>query len=155
MVKFDLDKIKSLEKIYRLNLINSCTGYKSANLIGSIDEDGNTAKNITNENFQSFEGGLNYRSGNLALKTNYYSTNWNDRNLTKPVTTGQGSSGDTEIVYLTGVNQTHSGFELEASMQVVDMLRVDAAVGLGNWKFVDDANGTLKDEGGNVLGEYR
>ena len=120
-----------------------------------IDEDGNTAKNITNENFQSFEGGLNYRSGNLALKTNYYSTNWNDRNLTKPVTTGQGSSGDTEIVYLTGVNQTHSGFEVEASMQAIDMLRVDAAVGLGNWKFVDDANGTLKDEGGNVLGEYR
>ena len=39
MVKFDLDKIKGLEKIYRLNLINSCTGYKSANLIGSIDEE--------------------------------------------------------------------------------------------------------------------
>ena len=69
---------------------------------------------------------MNYRSGNLALKTNYYSTNWNDRNLTKPVTTGQGSSGDTEIVYLTGVNQTHSGFEVEASMQAGDMLRVDA-----------------------------
>ena len=42
MVKFDLDKIKGLEKIYRLNLINSCTGYKSANLIGSIDKEGNT-----------------------------------------------------------------------------------------------------------------
>ena len=42
MLKFDLGKIKSLEKIYRLNLINSCTGYKSANLIGSIDKDGNT-----------------------------------------------------------------------------------------------------------------
>ena len=35
MIKFDLEKIKGLEKIYRLNLINSCTGYKSANLIGS------------------------------------------------------------------------------------------------------------------------
>ena len=42
MVKFDFDKIKGLEKIYRLNLINSCTGYKSANLIGSIDKEGNT-----------------------------------------------------------------------------------------------------------------
>ena len=42
MIKFDLEKIKGLEKIYRLNLINSCTGYKSANLIGSIDEEGKT-----------------------------------------------------------------------------------------------------------------
>ena len=42
MVRFDKNKIKSLEKIYRLNLINSCTGYKSANLLGSIDSEGNT-----------------------------------------------------------------------------------------------------------------
>ena len=42
MLKFDLEKIKGLEKIYRLNLINSCPGYKSANLIGSINEEGKT-----------------------------------------------------------------------------------------------------------------
>ena len=29
-----------LQKFYRINLINSCTGYKSANLIGSISKDG-------------------------------------------------------------------------------------------------------------------
>jgi flavin reductase (DIM6/NTAB) family NADH-FMN oxidoreductase RutF len=29
-----------LQKFYRINLINSCTGYKSANLIGTISEDG-------------------------------------------------------------------------------------------------------------------
>ena len=30
-----------LQKFYRINLINSCTGYKSANLIGSISKEGN------------------------------------------------------------------------------------------------------------------
>ena len=30
----------NLQKFYRINLINSCTGYKSANLIGSISKDG-------------------------------------------------------------------------------------------------------------------
>lgn len=119
-----------------------------------IDEDGNVATDITNEKFQSLEAGVNYRVGNIALKANYYMTDWIDRNLTKAVTTGQGSSGDTEIVYLTGVNQNHSGLEFEASMQVIDMLRFDAAASFGNWKFVDDANGTLKDEGNNVLGTY-
>ena len=42
MVHFSKKDIEGLEKIYRLNLINSCTGYKSANLLGSIDNDGNT-----------------------------------------------------------------------------------------------------------------
>jgi len=42
MVHFNKNKIKNLEKIYRLNLINSCTGYKSANLLGSMDNNGNT-----------------------------------------------------------------------------------------------------------------
>ena len=42
MVHFSKEKINNLDKIYRLNLINSCTGYKSANLLGSIDREGNT-----------------------------------------------------------------------------------------------------------------
>ena len=32
-------------------------------------------------------------------------TDWQDRNLTKSVTTGQGSSGDTDVIFLTGVDQ--------------------------------------------------
>ena len=41
MIHFDKDSINKLNRIYRLNLINSCTGYKSANLIGSVDIEGN------------------------------------------------------------------------------------------------------------------
>ncbi|MFZ0489181.1 MAG: flavin reductase [Salegentibacter sp.] len=32
------EDIRSMEKVFRLNLINSCTGYKSANLIGTKSE---------------------------------------------------------------------------------------------------------------------
>ena len=28
--------LNAMDRIYRLNLINSCTGYKSANLIGTV-----------------------------------------------------------------------------------------------------------------------
>jgi len=35
MPYFSKDKIESLEHIYRINLINSCSGFKSANLIGT------------------------------------------------------------------------------------------------------------------------
>ena len=33
-------EIDALEKVYKLNLINSCSGYKSANLIGTISDNG-------------------------------------------------------------------------------------------------------------------
>ena len=36
------DHINDLEKIKKINLINSCSGYKSANLIGSISKEGIT-----------------------------------------------------------------------------------------------------------------
>ena len=37
---FDETDIQDLNHIYKINLINSCSGYKSANLIGTISEDG-------------------------------------------------------------------------------------------------------------------
>ncbi|MBT23739.1 MAG: TonB-dependent receptor [Gammaproteobacteria bacterium] len=119
--------------------------------------DGTVASDPANEKFRSMETGLNYRLDRLALKANYYLTDWMDRNLTKSVTTGQGSSGDTDVIFLTGVDQKHTGFELEASMQLIDMLRFDAAIGIGNWTFVNDAAGEYQeaefDTSGNVTGQ--
>ena len=40
MICLDKSVFESLGKIPRLNLINSCMGYKSANLIGTISKDG-------------------------------------------------------------------------------------------------------------------
>ena len=40
MLHFDTSAIGAMEKIYRLNLINSVTGYKSAQLIGTKSETG-------------------------------------------------------------------------------------------------------------------
>lgn len=40
MQYFSESDIQNLNHIYKINLINSCSGYKSANLIGSISEDG-------------------------------------------------------------------------------------------------------------------
>lgn len=40
MKYFSESDIKNLDHIYKINLINSCSGYKSANLIGSVSEDG-------------------------------------------------------------------------------------------------------------------
>ncbi|MFT5214712.1 MAG: flavin reductase (DIM6/NTAB) family NADH-FMN oxidoreductase RutF [Polaribacter sp.] len=39
MAFFNFDDIQNLEKIFKINLINSCSGFKSANLLGSISEE--------------------------------------------------------------------------------------------------------------------
>ena len=40
MKKITLSEISKMDKVPRLNLINSATGYKSANLIGTCSTDG-------------------------------------------------------------------------------------------------------------------
>ncbi|MFL1011523.1 flavin reductase family protein [Flavisericum labens] len=40
MIYFNESDIESLDHIYKINLINSCSGYKSANLIGTKSETG-------------------------------------------------------------------------------------------------------------------
>lgn len=119
--------------------------------------DGTVASDPSNEKFQSIEFGANYRSGNIEVKGNYYMTDWMDRNLTRSVTSGQGSSGDTDVIFLTGVDQSHSGLEVEGTMQVHKMVQLKGGISVGTWKFVDDARGTyLADEinaAGQVIGQ--
>ncbi|MCK4688688.1 MAG: TonB-dependent receptor [Candidatus Marinimicrobia bacterium] len=105
------------------------------------------APDPTNEKFISTEVGLNFRAlaDKLATKINLYNTNWKDRNLVIPVTTGQGSSGDTDLIFLTGLNQYHKGFELELAYQPIKLVRLDAAVSIGEWIYTDDADGVYKD----------
>jgi len=106
-----------------------------------IDYDGNVSTNPDNEKFISTEVGGEYRSGLVAVKGSYYNTKWKDRNLTKSVTTGQGDSGDTDIIYLTGVNQSHSGFEIESKVALHEMVDLDVAISVGDWYFDGDAKG--------------
>lgn len=42
MICLDKSYFETLSKVLRLNLINSCMGYKSANLIGTVSKDGYT-----------------------------------------------------------------------------------------------------------------
>jgi outer membrane cobalamin receptor len=119
--------------------------------------DGTVASDPANERFISSEAGVNFSVDKVAVKVSAYSTDWQDRNLTKSVTSGQGSSGDTDVIFLSGINQKHQGVEIEASTQVLDLLRLDAIVSLGSWKFDGDADGNYQEdefnEDGQVIGQ--
>jgi hypothetical protein len=108
--------------------------------------DGTVASDPANEKFISSEAGVNYKAEMFAVSANVYNTDWKDRNLTKAVQSGQGSSGDTDVIFLTGVNQNHKGLEVEASVQPMDMLRIDASLSFGNWQFTGDADGNYVED---------
>ena len=111
------------------------------------DWDAKMSTDPSNEKFTAFEFGLNARSndGSLAGKLNVYNTSWNDRIATKYV---QNEDGDDDIIYLTGINQVHSGIETEFAARVNDLLRLDLGVSVGSWRYADDASGTYRDSDG-------
>jgi hypothetical protein len=110
------------------------------------DWDMKMADDPKNEQFISFEVGLNLRSddGTMAAKVNYYNTTWNDRISKKYV---NNLEGDDIIIYLTGLDQSHSGVEAELAYQVTPMIRLDLGMSKGNWLYTDDAEGTYRDGG--------
>ncbi|MEE9465122.1 MAG: TonB-dependent receptor, partial [Candidatus Neomarinimicrobiota bacterium] len=114
------------------------------------------APDPANELFISTEVGVNFTAlaDKLASKVNFYDTRWLDRNLVRAVTTGQGSSGDTDLIFLTGLNQHHMGLEVELAYQPISMFRLDGAISFGKWVYTDDAEGTYKDIEANTTEDY-
>ena len=112
------------------------------------DWDAKMSTNPKNEKFTAFEFGLNTSSndGALAGKLNIYNTSWNDRIATKYV---QNEDGDDDIIYLTGLNQSHFGIESEFAAQLNEMFRLDVGMSYGQWLFTEDAEGTYRDNDGS------
>ena len=108
--------------------------------------DGTVATDPDNEKFTGLEFGGKYKSGNVDIKLSQYNTQWKDRNITKAVSTGQGSSGDTDIIFLRGVNQSHIGWEVETKVALHDMVDLDLVLSKGDWKFDGDAEGSYQEQ---------
>ena len=135
------------------------TGYvqKAPILDNVIYYDGTVASDPDNEKFLHNEIGANFGTNKLGVRVSAYNTDWLDRNLTKSVETGQGSSGDTDIIFLKGVNQKHQGLEIETKVKPNDLVELDLIASFGNWKFDGDANGTYQEmeynDEGQVIGQ--
>ena len=146
-VMFDLDDMTSA-------YVNAGYVEKPPIMDNVIYNDGTVASNPANEKFISTEAGVNWKKSDLiAMKAGFYHTYWKDRNLTKSVTTGQGDSGDTDVIFLSGVDQRHAGVEFEASIKPHEMVRLDLAASLGDWKFAGDAAGNYQENEYNDEGQ--
>jgi hypothetical protein len=133
--------------------VNSGLVEKAPILDNVIYFDGTVASDPANEKFLHNEIGANFGTQKLGVRVSAYDTDWQDRNLTKSVTTGQGSSGDTDIIFLRGVNQRHQGLEVETKVKPNDMVELDFIASFGNWKFDGDAEGTYQENEYNSEGQ--
>jgi len=133
--------------------INSGYVQKAPILDNVITYDGVVATDPDNEKFLHNEFGANFGTQKLGVRVSAYNTDWQDRNLTKSVQTGQGSSGDTDVIFLKGVNQKHQGLEIETKIQPNDLIELDLIASFGNWKFDGDADGTYQENEYNDEGQ--
>ena len=137
--------------LYNINdnlgvFLNAGLVEKAPILDNVIYYDGTVATDPANEKFIASEFGVNYGSDVVGVKVSAYNTDWKDRNLTKSVETGAGSSGDTDIIFLKGVNQNHKGIEIETKVKPHDMVELDFIASFGKWKFDGDADGTYQEQ---------
>jgi hypothetical protein len=111
------------------------------------DGDAILAKDPKNEKYISAEGGVNFRTlnGALTAKVNGYFTMWRDRTVKRLVQSGAGTSADTDLIFLTGLDQDHIGVEFELAYQPMSLFRINGAFSFGLWEFKDDATGRYRD----------
>lgn len=91
--------------------------------------------NLTNEKIIGFEAGYGFRSRFFNATVNVYNTTWNDRYLKGNALP---SDNNTYTEYL-GLNEVHSGFELEASSNVTERFKVNAMFSYGIWEYKGNA----------------
>ncbi|MCK4312159.1 MAG: TonB-dependent receptor plug domain-containing protein, partial [Candidatus Cloacimonetes bacterium] len=115
------------------------------------DQDGTTAEDPQNEKFTSFEMGANFSGldGLLAVKTNFYLTDWKDR--TKSIGVEIDTLGTEGLVFISGMDSRHMGVEFETSYKPISLLQFDIAASLSDWIYTDDVSAVVKDY--SVTGE--
>ncbi len=113
-----------------------------------------------NEKVFGAELGYGYKSEKLNVNVNLYRTSWKDRylsvtgtfqdpaNPTDPNATVQGRTN------LAGIEQIHSGLEVEGTYRPLDYLTFRGMLSLGNWEYGGNVSGPAIDNNTNgVVGE--
>ncbi|WP_369617842.1 TonB-dependent receptor [Flavobacterium sp. CFS9] len=91
--------------------------------------------NLTNEKIIGFEAGYGFRSRFFNATVNVYNTTWNDRYLKGNALP---TDPNTYTEYL-GLNEVHSGVEVEATSNITDRLKVTGMVSYGIWEYKGNA----------------
>ncbi|MCV9927754.1 TonB-dependent receptor [Flavobacterium sp. LS1R49] len=96
--------------------------------------------NLTNEKITGFEIGYGFRSRFFNATVNAYNTTWNDRYLKgNALPDSPGIIGNTTYTEYIGLNEVHSGVEVEMNSNITDKLKVNGMFSYGIWEYKGNA----------------
>jgi outer membrane receptor for Fe3+-dicitrate len=107
-----------------------------------------TNSGLTNEKIFGLEFGYNFTMNNFNLKANLYRTSWKDRFKRQGLTLDNGTPG---YVDFQGIEQVHTGLELEGYYRLSDHFSFNGMFSVGNWQYVGDVTGSVYDEDNNPV----
>ncbi len=107
------------------------------------------AKDLTNEKIFGAELGYGFRSSSFNANVNLYRTSWNDRYLRRS-NLKDAASGKTFYAEINGLNEIHTGLEVDASYKLNNLLVVNAMFSTGNWYYKGNATATLFEDSTNA-----
>ena len=113
----------------------------------------------SNEKIFGLEAGYKFKSQYFSANVNAYRTSWKDRvttksrSLTKDEVFGDITLAAGEQVFTTneGVEQLHSGLELDFVAKPFSFVEVRAFGSVGNWEYVGNSVITQRDDNRNVI----
>jgi hypothetical protein len=123
----DIDVYANLGYISKVPIFDNVIDDRS----GAINDD------PVNEKYLFYEGGVRYSANKFAVRANYYLTDRMDRSYTTGVTLQDGTEG---LLNVSGVDQRHSGIELETSFQPASYIRLDINGAYNIWEYRDDVS---------------
>jgi outer membrane receptor protein involved in Fe transport len=103
--------------------------------------------NLTNEKIKAVEVGYGFRSGIFNANLNAYYTTWDDRFTTGTDSDVAGNPGG--YYTFSGVNETHTGVELDVTARLLDKLKLNGMISVGDWKYDGNATSNRFDASNN------
>ncbi|WP_109434983.1 TonB-dependent receptor [Aquimarina sp. AU119] len=102
-----------------------------------------------NEKILGIEAGYQFRSRLFSANVNAYRTSWKDR-VTTEIDSDE-TTGDQIFITNEGVEQLHTGVEIDFTAKPFPQLGINGFASFGNWEYVDNVRVTTRDEELNVL----
>jgi outer membrane receptor for Fe3+-dicitrate len=103
--------------------------------------------NITNEKVKAAEVGYGFRSRIFNATLNAYYTKWDDRFT--PGTDSDQANNPGGYYTFQGVNETHTGVELEVNARPIDKLKLNGMISIGDYKYDGNATSNRFDASNN------
>ena len=106
------------------------------------------AENLVNEKVFALEGGYGFTSSKFNAKVNVYYTSWKDQNLRRTDNSADNVGGYFDFV---GINEIHTGVELEMNARPMPKLSLNAMLSIGKWEYKDNALSNRYDQDNNAV----